>query len=253
MPSNPIVDVFADVDALAAAAATYFADRAQEAIAARGRFMVALAGGTTLRALYSLLATERRDAVQWPAVHVFWSDERHVPPTRPESNFGAAQDVMLSRVPVPAAQVHRIRAERPDAATVAARYERTLRREFSLAADAWPVFDLVLLGMGPDGHTASLFPGSDALTCTDRLVLAPWVEIHQAHRLTLSLPVLNHAAHVAFLVSGKAKAAVLRDVLEGPEPPDVLPARAVRPADGRVSWFVDRAAAACLGGSLSGI
>ena len=253
MPFDPIVDVFADVDGLAAAAATCFADRAQEAIAARGRFMVALAGGTTPRALYSLLATKRRDAVPWQAVHVFWSDERHVPPTRPESNFGAAQDVMLSRVPVPAAQVHRIRAERPDAATVAAKYERTLRREFSLAAGAWPVFDLVLLGMGPDGHTASLFPGSDALTCTDRLVLAPWVEIHQAHRLTLSLPVLNHAAHVAFLVSGKAKAAVLQDVLEGPEPPDVLPARAVRPAGGRVSWFVDRAAAACLGGPPSGI
>lgn len=250
MPYDRTIEVLADAGELASAAAKLFVDQAEEAVAAHGRFTVALAGGTTPNALYDRLATQYRDAVPWHAIHFFWGDERHVPPAHPDSNFRAAYDVMLSKVPVPGAHIHRIHAELPDAATAAAEYERTLRREFALDEAALPVFDLVLLGMGPDGHTASLFPGSDALRQTDRLVLAPWVAKVQSYRITLSLPVLNHASLVAFLVSGTGKADVLRAALEGPDRPDPLPARAVHPSGGHLLWMVDRAAAARLGPSL---
>lgn len=249
MPSERTIKVLADGDALASAAATLFVDRAKEAVVARGRFTVALAGGTTPTALYDRLATRHRDAVPWHAIHFFWGDERHVPPAHPDSNFRAAYDAMLSKAPVPEAHIHRIHAELSDAAAAAAEYARTLRREFALDEAAWPVFDLVLLGMGSDGHTASLFPGSDALCQTDRLVLAPWVEKFQSYRITLSLPVLNHASLVAFLVSGAGKADRLRAALEGSDRPDVLPARAVHPSSGQLLWMVDRAAAARLGPS----
>lgn len=244
MPScERTIEVLADAGALASAAAELFVARAAEAAAARGRFTVALAGGTTPHALYDRLATRFRDRVPWHAVDFFWGDERHVPPSHPDSNFGAAYAAMLGRVPAPPARVHRIPAELPTAAAAAAEYERTLRREFDLADDAWPVFDLVLLGMGADGHTASLFPGSDALHARDRLVLAPWVETLQSYRITLSLPVLNGASLVVFLVSGAAKAGALHAVLEGPGTGG-LPARLVRPSSGRLVWLVDRAAAA---------
>ena len=211
---------------------------------------MALAGGTTPNALYERLATDYRDAVPWHAIHFFWGDERHVPPAHPDSNFRAAYEAMLSRVPVPEAHIHRIHAELPDAATAALEYERTLRREFAVDEAALPVFDLVLLGLGPDGHTASLFPGSAALRQTERLVLAPWIEKAQSYRITLSLPVLNHALLVAFLVSGASKAEVVRAVLEGPDQPDAVPARAVHPSGGRLLWLVDRAAAAQLRSSV---
>ncbi len=243
VPYNPTTEVFADADQLAAAAARLFVIEARQAIAARGRFTVALAGGTTPNALYERLATGERDAVPWHAIHFFWGDERHVPPAHPDSNFRAAYRAMFAKVTVPEAHIHRIHAELPDAAVAAAEYERTLRRHFALDDAAWPVFDLVLLGLGTDGHTASLFPGSAALKETQRLVLAPWVEPLQSHRITLSLPVLNRASLVVFLVSGAAKAEVVRAVLQGPDRPDPVPARAVHPSAGRLLWLLDRAAA----------
>ena len=250
MPYDPTIEILADAGRLASTAATLFTVQAEKAVAAHGRFTVALAGGTTPNALYERLATDYCDAVPWHAIHFFWGDERHVPPAHPDSNFRAAYEAMLSRVPVPEAHIHRIHAELPDAATAALEYERTLRREFAVDEAALPVFDLVLLGLGPDGHTASLFPGSAALRQTERLVLAPWIEKAQSYRITLSLPVLNHALLVAFLVSGASKAEVVRAVLEGPDQPDAVPAQAVHPSGGRLLWLVDRAAAAQLRSSV---
>jgi 6-phosphogluconolactonase len=246
VPYDPTIEVLADAGELASAAAELFAEQATGTVAARGRFMVALAGGTTPNALYERLATDYRDTIPWHAIHFFWGDERHVPPDHPDSNFRAAYDAMLSKVPVPETHIHRIHAELSGATAAAADYEGTLRREFALDETAWPVFDLVLLGLGSDGHTASLFPGSAALHQTDRLVLAPWVETFRSYRITLSLPVLNHALLVAFLVSGAEKADVLRAALEGPDTANPLPARAVHPSGGLLLWMVDRAAAARL-------
>lgn len=237
------IQVFADAGALASAAAKLFVRQAGATVAADGRFTVALAGGTTPNALYDLLATVYRNSTPWHAIHFFWGDERHVPPDHRDSNFRAASEAMLDRVPVPPAHVHRILGELPNAADAAANYEQKLRGEPALGGAALPVFDLVLLGMGPDGHTASLFPGSEALYERDRLVLAPWVEKFRSSRITLTLPVLNSAAMVVFLVSGVEKAETLSAVLEGPHQPIRLPAQAVRPSKGHLLWFVDAAAA----------
>ncbi len=245
MPERTI-QIVADRAALAQAAADVFVGEAVRAVAARGRFTVALAGGSTPKALYSRLAARYRDAVPWHAVEFFWGDERHVPPQHPDSNFLAAREAMLDYVPVSDQHVHRIHAELPVAAAAANDYEATLRRQFTLQAAERPVFDLALLGMGADGHTASLFPGSDALREADRLVLAPWVEQLNTYRITMSMPVLSRAAIIVFLVSGQSKAETLRDVLEGPRQPDRLPAQAVQPAGGRLLWLVDRAAASRL-------
>ena len=176
-------------------------------------------------------------------IHFFWGDERHVPPEHPDSNFGAARAALLDHVPVPPENVHRVPAELPDADAAARIYEDELRRWLAPPPGQPPRFDLVLLGLGADGHTASLFPGSAALDETERWVVAPWIEKLAARRITLTLPVLNAAARVLFLVSGRDKAAALRAVLAGPRRPRELPAQAVAPHDGEVTWIVDREAA----------
>jgi 6-phosphogluconolactonase len=219
----------------------------------------ALSGGSTPRALYRLLsdpAAPFRDRIAWETIHFFWGDERHVPPDHPDSNFRMAREAMLERVPVPAAHVHRIPSEEPDAARAAALYERELIDVFDLVADRdgaasaaeldWPRFDLVLLGLGEEGHTASLFPGSPLLAESRHLVAAVWVASHQAWRITLTPPVLDHAATVIFLVSGAAKAAALAAVVEGKRRPALYPAQMVAPVDGRLLWLVDEDAAAQL-------
>lgn len=227
---------FADADALFAGAAARFAALAREAVDARGRFTVALAGGSTPRALYRLLAGM---PLPWGAMHFFWGDERHVAPDHADSNFRMACEALLARSRVPAANVHRIRGEL--AATAAAElYAAELERFFGARL---PRFDLVLLGMGGDGHTASIFPGTRAVGETRSVVVANWVEKLAAERITLTAPALNHAAHVMFLVSGADKSAVLREVIEGPFDPDRLPAQLIRPESGACEWFVDRAAA----------
>jgi 6-phosphogluconolactonase len=234
-----------DADALAREAASEFSRRAQVCVAERGRFTVTLSGGSTPRRLYALLADPAapfRDGIPWSRVHFFWGDERHVPPDDPKSNFRMVRQALLSRVPVPLENVHRIEAERPDAADAADAYERELMRFFALTPGQVPRFDLVLLGMGPDGHTASLFPGSSALEVRDRLVVAAWVPKLHSDRITLTLPVFNNAAAVAFLVSGADKAATLRAALD-PNGPGGLPCQRIRPVDGDLLWLVDRAAA----------
>jgi 6-phosphogluconolactonase len=225
------------------AAAEEVAGAATEAVEQRGQFTIALSGGSTPRNLYTLIAANAASALPWAKMFFFWGDERHVPPTDSESNYRMAQETLLSKVPIPSANVFRVPSENPDAREVAESYEQTLRKFFHAEAGGFPRFDLILLGMGPDGHTASLFPESAALQEKSRLVVANWVEKLKASRITFTLPLLNAARRVAFLVSGTDKAAVLREVLQGKAPGEKYPSKLVRPSDGKLIWFVDRAAA----------
>lgn len=233
---------------LFAAAAEEVVRAGEEAVAARGRFTIALSGGSTPRSLFNLLATNARTTLPWDRMFFFWGDERHVPPTDPESNYRMADEAMLSKIPVAAGNVFRIATENPDAAAAADAYEQTLRKFFQLGPGEFPRFDLILLGMGPDGHTASLFPGTAALQDKSRLVVANWVEKLKTSRITLTLPVLNAARCVAFLVSGTDKADALKAVLEGDAPGEQYPSKLVKPSDGKLIWLVDRAAASGLAG-----
>jgi 6-phosphogluconolactonase len=232
------------------AAAELVASTASEAITERGRFTIALSGGSTPKNLYNLLATNARSSLPWDRMFFFFGDERHVPPTDPESNYRMANEAMLSKVPVAPGNVFRVEAEKPDAGAAATAYEQTLRKFFALEAGQIPAFDLILLGMGPDGHTASLFPGTEALQEKSKLFVANWVEKLKTHRLTLTLPVLNAARCVAFLVSGTDKAPVLKSVLEGDAPGEQYPAKLVRPAQGKLIWLLDRAAASGLSSGI---
>ena len=228
---------------LFAAAAEEVVRAANDAIQREGRFTIALSGGSTPKNLFNLLATNARSSMPWEHTFFFWGDERHVPPTDPDSNYRMADEAMLSKVPVPAGNVFRFAAENPDAADVAEAYEAALRKFFALEPGQFPHFDLILLGMGPDGHTASLFPGTAALQEKSKLAVANWVEKLKTSRLSLTLPVLNAARCVMFLISGTDKAAALKAVLEGDAPGEQYPAKLVRPSDGRLIFLVDRAAA----------
>jgi 6-phosphogluconolactonase len=235
---------------LAEAAAAEIDRRARESIARRGRFCIALSGGSTPGRLYALMATRptERESLPWERIQVFWGDERAVPPDDPQSNFRSANEVFLSKVSIPAGNVHRIKAEMPDPADAAALYEADLRAFFATPVGRFPRFDLVLLGLGADGHTASLFPGSDALDERVRLVLAPVVMKLGVQRITMTLPVLNNARAAMFLVSGANKAAALARVLEGDGRASALPATLVHPGRGALLWFADRDAARGLRG-----
>lgn len=219
---------------------------ANEAIQQRGRFTIALAGGSTPKGLYNLLATNARTTLPWDRMFFFFGDERHVPPNDPDSNYHMADESMLSKIPVATANVFRVPAENPDAEVVAETYEETLKKFFALPPGQFPQFDLILLGMGPDGHTASLFPGTAALQEKKRWVVANWVEKMKTHRITLTLPVLNAARCVVFLVSGTDKAAALRTVLEEAAPADQYPSKLIKPTHGKLIWLLDRAAASQL-------
>jgi 6-phosphogluconolactonase len=219
---------------------------ATDAVAQRGRFTIALSGGSTPKNLYTLIAANASANLPWDRMFFFWGDERHVPPDDPDSNYRMAKESFLSKVAIPPGNIFPVPAENPDASAAAETYEQTLRTFFALAPGEFPRFDLILLGMGPDGHTASLFPETAALQEKSRLVVANWVEKLNASRITLTLPVLNAARCVAFLVSGTDKAAVLHEVLEGNAPPEKYPSKLVQPDEGRLIWFVDRAAASGL-------
>ncbi|MGA8762804.1 MAG: 6-phosphogluconolactonase [Candidatus Sulfotelmatobacter sp.] len=225
------------------AAAEEIVRTANAAVAERGRFTIALSGGSTPRNLYTLLATNARTTLPWEQTFFFWSDERHVPPDNSESNYHMAEEAMLAKIPVLPGNVFRVPAENPDAAAAAEAYEQTLRKFFAPKASEVPRFDLILLGMGPDGHTASLFPETVALQEESHLVVANWVEKLNTNRITFTLPLINAARSVAFLVSGADKAPVLREVLEGNADGKKYPSKLVRPSEGKVIWFVDRAAA----------
>jgi 6-phosphogluconolactonase len=239
------VVVYRDLEELSSKAAAEFVRLANERSATVGRFAVALSGGSTPRALYSLLAgDEFQSQVPWNRVHFFWGDERCVPPEHPDSNYRMAFETLLSKAPVPEKNIHRIEGEeKPEIA--AAKYEKAIRDFFQLADSELPRFDLILLGLGDDGHTASLFPGSEALQETRRLAVATYVEKLKSHRVTLTLPVLNHAANIFFLVAGENKTGILKDVLQR-ESSKNFPAQQIDPPNGRLVWFVDQAADASL-------
>ena len=208
-------------------------------------FTIALSGGSTPKGLFTLLAGDAalQDQIPWSKIHFFWGDERHVPPDHPQSNYRMAREAMLSKAPVPDRNIHRVRAEEPDAGTAAAEYEQEIRTFFKLETGQLPCFDCVLQGMGPDGHTASLFPGTAALHETQRLVVANYVEKLQTHRITMTAAVLNNAAMIIFLVGGKEKAETLQRVLEGDPQPDLFPSQLIQPSHGQLLWLVERSAA----------
>ena len=238
------VFVFDTPEQLARAAAERFVDYAHEAISDHGLFTVALAGGNTPRRVYELLATEDfKSRIRWPSVHLFFCDERCVPPDDPASNYRMICAAMISKIPIPSSNVHRIIGE-GDADANAQSYERELKSFF--AGLSWPRFDLVLLGMGEDGHTASLFPGSEALNEMTRWVIKTRMEQLKQDRITLTIPVFNHAAHAMFLVTGIDKAKRLAQVLQDRTGPPRLPAQAIQPIEGSLEWLVDRAAASLL-------
>ena len=225
---------------VARAAADRFVEIGRAAIDERGRFSVALSGGSTPKRAYELLAGEDyRDKLDWSKSHIFFGDERCVPPDDAESNYRMANEAMLSRVALPARNIHRIQGV-GDPVANARLYEDELRTFFNDAA--WPRFDFVLLGMGDDGHTASLFPGSAALKEQQAWVAANWVEKFKAYRITLTLPAINHAAHIAFLVTGESKAERLAEVLSGENVPEPLPSQLIKPVNGSLEWLIDKAA-----------
>jgi 6-phosphogluconolactonase len=244
------IHILANTEELASTAAEAFIDHAQHAVRAQGAFTVALSGGLTPKRLYQLLAREAIAASQapvgWEKVHFFWGDERHVPPDHTDSNYRMAYEALLSKVPVPPEHVYRVPAETSDANQAAERYEQMLRDFFRLGPEELPRFDLVLLGLGTDGHVASLFPATAALHEQEHLVIANWVEKLHVYRITLTLPVINNAAGIVFLVSGTEKAETLRRVLEGDHDPERYPAQRIRPKAGHLLWLVDTAAAAHL-------
>jgi 6-phosphogluconolactonase len=246
MPPTRSIEIVATSVDLFHAAAEEFVLAARAAIGAQGRFTVALSGGSTPKALYSLLASNYA-GFAWNRVFIFFGDERHVAPTDPESNYRMANEALLTKIAIPPENVFRVPAENPDAAAAAIEYETQIRRFFALKPGEFPRFDLILLGLGPDGHTASLFPDTAALDEHSRLVVANWVAKFKTHRITFTFPVLNRAAEVIFLASGAEKADMVRQVLQGKNSSQ-LPAQRVQPTDGKLLWLLDETAAAKLTG-----
>ena len=245
---KPDVRVFADVDEISLHVAEAAVRTINESVQTNGTCSVVLSGGSTPRTLYRMLSSQFRDQIPWTKVHVFWGDERYVPLTDSHSNYRMARETLLDHVPCPAGNVHPMPTGVPDPEVAARDYEETLRAYFS---KGWPCFDLVLLGLGDEGHTASLFPGSPALEETRRWVVAVKAPAEPPLRLTLTLPALTHAANVYFLVTGSNKAQALHHVLSGLPDPKNYPASGLRLARGAVIWWVDRDAAALPGESAA--
>ena len=236
--------VCADRNALNNRAAECVRDIAKKAIFSSGTCHIALSGGSTPKSLYALMATaEWKGQFQWDHIHFFWGDERCVPITHPDSNYAMVERELLSKVPVPAKNVHRFPVELNEPDAIAAEYEKELKELFG--ANGVPRFDLILLGLGENGHTASLFPHCPALHETKRLVVADWVEEVKSHRLTFTVPLINAARQIVFLISGAGKAQVLKDVTQGPRQPEQLPAQLISPSSGgRLTWLADKDAVA---------
>ncbi len=232
-----------DSEDISRKAAELFVRLAGESISSHGRFAVALSGGSTPKILYSRLAGI--PDIPWSGIHLFWGDERCVPPDHRDSNYRMTREALLDHAPIPESNIHRIRGEDSNPEQAALEYEQEIRKVFG-TGDGWPRFDLVFLGMGDDGHTASLFPGTSALKGTNRLVVSNYVEKFSAHRITFTAPLINHAAHIAFLISGASKAAPLKEVLHGTRQPDVYPSQLIQPVDGQLTLFVDHPAAKML-------
>jgi 6-phosphogluconolactonase len=244
VPSSPQVRIFASLDELFRGAAEVFCQLGSAAIRERGRYTVALSGGSTPRGLHQQLATAFSNQLPWEKVFFFWGDERHVPPDFPESNFRMAKETLLSKLPIPEQNIFRMHGELPDAEQAAARYQEVLRDFFKPAAREFPRLDFNLLGMGPDGHTASLFPGTKGLEENQRWVIGNWVPQHDTWRITLTYPVINSSRVVMFLISGESKAEMVRKALK--DPAANLPCQGIRPTSGDLMWYLDKGAGAKL-------
>lgn len=237
--------IYPDIDTLSHEAARYAVRVASEAITTHGRFTLALAGGSTPKKLYGLLASEPyRDQIDWSLTEIFWSDERCVPPDNEDSNYHLAHEVLLSKVPLSASQIHRMPADAEDREKASLTYTQEIQRVFG--TNGIPSFDLIQLGMGPEGHTASLFPHQASLHEQTRLVMPVTVPKPPPPRLTFTPLLLNAASHILFLVTGQDKADALQAVLEGEYNPDEYPAQIIRPTQGEVTWMLDPAAASKL-------
>ena len=234
---KPTVRIFKDAVELSRAAADLFVTLAVQSIRERGRFLVALSGGSTPMALYRLLA---REPIDWTRIHVFWGDERLVPPEDPENSYGQAWEALLKHIPIPTENIHRVASELDPVA--AARDYASILREFAAPPLDWPRFDLVLLGLGEDGHTASLFPGSPVDATEPVIAVTAQYQGRPARRVTLTPPVFNAARQVIFLVTGANKAVTLKGVFSDYNSSEQIPAKRIQPADGQVTWLVDKAA-----------
>ncbi len=247
MPLPPRLKIFPDRRQLAAALAVQVAEAGAASFQARGRFRVALSGGSLMDILAPVLsAAPLQERIDWRAWHVFWTDERCVPPGSPDSNSGAARRLLLGRVGIPGGQIHAVE-DRGSPDDSARAYEAVMRGILRVQPGAFPRFDLILLGLGEDGHTASLFPGHPALRESRRWVV-PVVNAPKPPpvRVTMTLPVLNHARHVVFVAAGSGKAGVVAAVFRPGSRPPGLPAQMIRPVEGELHGFIDRAAAAGL-------
>lgn len=243
------VDVFPDIHALTAAAAEHFATLATRAVEDHGTFAVALSGGSTPKVLYHLMATdpEIRAKIPWPKIHFFFGDERHVPPDHADSNFRMVNEAMFQPLRPEQLHVHRVLAELSSASEAAKQYEADMSEFFEprgLLDDGFPRFDLIFLGMGPDGHTASLFPNSSGLGESKRWVISNWVQKFETDRITMTFPVLDSAAEVILFVSGPEKASLLAEVLQVGADVRKYPVQQVRPKNGIKRWMLDASAAA---------
>ncbi len=237
--------VFSDLDQLSDAAADMVVNHAATAIQTRGRFTFVLSGGSTPRLLYQKLTEPSRcDQIAWSKVHFFWGDERTVPPDDEQSNFRMANEALLSHLDIPPDHIHRLRGEAADLDAAAEQYQQTIAHVFGVSPDSEPpAFDLVLLGMGGDGHTASLFPHTEALSEKKRWVVPNRVPELDTNRLTMTIPLLNRAKEVVFLVKGKDKSQRFAEVLKGPRHPEKLPSQFIHPVCGTLTWLVDQEAA----------
>ena len=255
--SHAQVRVYRDPEELALKAARRFARLADQYVVGRGKFTVALSGGSTPKAMFSVLAADPfLNTVPWSSICFFWGDERCVPPDHPDSNFRMTNEALLSRVPIPTQNIFRVPAEVPDPGKAADEYTATLARFFASEGAAnrsatsplstLPRFDLVFLGMGPDGHTASLFPHTTALQAGEKIAVANYVDKFKTHRITLTAATINNARNITFLAAGDDKAETLKNVLEGPYQPEVYPSQLIHPQNGTLLWMVDEAAARLL-------
>lgn len=247
-PVTVTYEVFPSSAARALASAQLFARKVQEAVATRGVARVAISGGSTPVPTFELLADPSQpflSTIPWDKLFLYWVDERCVPPTHPDSNYGVAKKVLLDKVPLPEANIFRMEGElEPEEA--AAKYESYLRNSMKLEGAESPAFDLVALGMGDDGHTASLFPHTDGLNAIGQLVIANHVPQKDTWRISLTWPVINQAREVVFEVEGAKKTDVLAEVLTGPRDPERLPSQLIRPSNGKLLFLLDEAAAAKL-------
>lgn len=241
--SRAQIEIYSDIDELCRSAVDTFTRLSKEVLSKKAVFTVALSGGSTPQRFHSLLAQKKNQSrIEWNRIHIFFSDERCVPPDHKESNYRAAYENLISKVPLPPMNVHRMPAEKKDLKTRAFEYESKMREVFCVPKGTIPSFDVIFLGLGEDGHTASLFPGTEALNEKERWVVENYVAQSGMWRMTFTLPLINQASCVIFLVSGTGKTKILNQIFDRKDQSEQLPAGLVKPSGGQLVWFVDQEA-----------